>query len=120
MSVTVTLAQVDAYFTTHPKSATWIGFSTDSRSKAVAQAVRILEPFQDVAVDSTLLYAVSEQSLWLLQADARAELQQAGVQGFSLGNMSEQFNSRGRPSHIAPMAWAYLRGGTGVKVGQFA
>ena len=105
------------YFSESLNADAWDNASDISKPKALAQAQKQLEPYRNRVSNTRFFYAVCEQALWLLQGDKRAELQQAGVQGFSVGNMAEQFDIKGRPPHIAPQAWAYLRG-SGVKAGQ--
>lgn len=112
-----TLQQANTYFNQRLNTEAWDAASDTDRTKALAQAERTLEPYHARANNTRFLYAVCEQALWLLQGDKRGELQQAGVQGFSVGSMSEQFDMKGRPADIAPGAWAFLRG-SGVKVGQ--
>ena len=113
-----TIAQANEYFVRRLNTDAWDAADEATKTKALAQAERQLDPYRSRISSSTrFFYAVCEQALWLLQGDTRAELQQAGVHGFSVGNMSEQFNTKGRPSSIAPQAWAYLRG-SGVKAGQ--
>jgi hypothetical protein len=102
---------VNEYFNQHVKYETWYSFSEDMRLRAVAQAERMLEMYKS-SVDGTIFgYAVAEQALWLLQADKRVDLQQMGVSSFSIGSIGEQFDMKGRPPHIAPQVWAFLRGG---------
>jgi hypothetical protein len=112
-----TVQQASEYFNGCLHTESWDTADDSTKTKALAQAQRQLEPYRNQVNSTRLLYAVCEQALWLLLGDKRGELQQAGVQGFSVGNMSEQFNTKGRDPAIAPQAWAYLRG-SGVKVGQ--
>lgn len=103
------------YFDQHVKSDTWYGFSADMRSKALAQAERILAPYRGT---QNFDYAVNEQALWLLQADKRVELQQLGVSSFAVGGISERFALQDRPVHIAPQAWVFIRqSGGGIRMG---
>lgn len=111
------LQQANEYFAEHLNADAWNGANEVTKLKALAQAQKQLEPYRNRVKSTRFFYAVCEQALWLLQGDKRTELQQAGVQSFSVGSMSEQFDTKGRPSHIAPQAWAYLRG-SGVKAGQ--
>lgn len=110
---------VNEYFSQHVKYETWHSFSVDMRLRAVAQAERELAMYKG-SLDSTIFgYAVAEQALWLLQADKRGDLQQMGVAGFTSGTISERFDTKGRPSYIAPKAWAFIRGGSaGLRGGQ--
>ena len=113
---TVTQAQAIEYFAGVLHAGSWHTAGSATRQKALAQAERQLEAYRS-RVDSTrFVYAVCEQVLWLIKGDSRADLQQAGVQGFTVNSMSEQFNTKGRPPTIAPQAWHYLVG-VGVKVG---
>jgi hypothetical protein len=111
------LQKAAEYFASRLEADIWDSAGDSSKSKALAQAERQLEPYRNRANSTQFFYAVFEQALWLLQGDKRAELQQAGVMGFSVGNISEQFDTKGRRSHIAPGAWIYLQG-SGVKAGQ--
>lgn len=113
----VTVAQANTYFNQRLHTEVWDAADDSTKTKVLAQAERQLESYRARVDGTRFIYAVCEQALWLLQGDKRAELQQAGVQGFSVGSMSEQFDMRGRPADIAPQAWAYLRG-TGVKAGR--
>ena len=112
-----TLQKAEEYFASRLDADAWDSAGDLSKSKALAQAEKQLESYRSRASNTQFFYAVCEQALWLLQGDKRAELQQAGVMGFSVGNISEQFDTKGRRSHIAPGAWIYLQGG-GVKMGQ--
>jgi hypothetical protein len=112
-----TVAQANAYFSERLNTEVWDAADDPTKTKALAQAERQLEPYRNRVDGTRFLYAVYEQALWFLQGDKRAELQQAGVQGFSIGSASEQFDTKGRDPNIAPQAWVYLRDG-GVKVGQ--
>ena len=111
------IQMANEYFSESLNADAWDNASDISKSKALVQAERQLQLYRNRVKSTQFFYAVCEQALWLLRGDKRAELQQAGVQGFSVGNMAEQFNTRGRPSHVAPQAWAHLRG-SGVKAGQ--
>lgn len=112
-----TIAQATEYFTERMHTDAWDAANDSNKTKALVQAQRQLESYRcRVNSSAGYSYAVYEQALWLLQGDKRAELQQAGVQGFSVGSMSERFNTKGRDPNIAPQAWAMLRG-TGVKAG---
>ena len=113
---TVTVAQANQYFTSHLSNLAWSSESDTRKTSALTQAEIQLEPYRSRVESTRFLYAVCEQAFWLLKGDRRAELQQAGVQGFSVGNLSEQFNTKGRPVTIAPQAWAFLASG-GVKAG---
>lgn len=115
---TVTVEQANLYFESHLSRDVWITETESRKAAALAQAQRQLEPYLGrLGSDGArFFYAVCEQALWLLKDDKRAELQQAGVQGFSVGSMSEQFNTKGRPATIAPQAWAFLASG-GVRAG---
>jgi len=112
-----TLQKAEEYFASRLEVDAWDSASDSSKHKALAQAEKQLESYRSRVSDTRFFYAVCEQALWLLQGDKRAELQQAGVMGFSVGNISEQFDTKGRRLHIAPGAWIYLQG-SGVKVGQ--
>ena len=111
------LQKAAEYFASRLEADMWDSAGDSSKSKALAQAERQLEPYRNRVGSTQFFYAVCEQALWMLRGDKRAELQQAGVQGFSIGSMSEQFDTKGRRSHIAPGAWIYLQG-SGVKAGQ--
>lgn len=113
-----TLAGANTYFVQRLNTEAWDTANETTKTKALAQAERQLESYRArvSGSGSRFLYAVYEQALWLLRGDERADLQQAGVQGFSVGGVSEQFNTKGRDPNIAPHAWAYLRG-SGVKAG---
>lgn len=113
----VTVAGANTYFAGRLNTSAWDNASDIDRQKALSQAERQLEPYRGRTDGIRFSYAVYEQALWLLQNDQRAELQQAGVKGLSLGSMSEQFDTAGRDPTIAPQAWAYLRGSR-VKAGQ--
>lgn len=110
------LQRANEYFAERLDVSAWNDQNDDTQRKALAQARRQLGQYRSRVNSTRFFYALCEQALWLLQGDKRSELQQAGVQGFSMGSMSEQFNTRGRPAYIAPQAWAYLNGGT--KTGQ--
>ena len=112
-----TLQKAEEYFASRLEVDAWDSAGDSSKHKALAQAEKQLESYRSRVSNTQFFYAVCEQALWLLQGDKRTELQQAGVQGFSVGNMSEQFDTKGRRLHIAPGAWIYLQG-SGVKVGQ--
>lgn len=112
----ISLQEANAYFDKRLNTEAWENADDSTKTKALAQAEKQLEPYRGRVDVNRFLYAVCEQALWLLQGDRRAELQQAGVQGFSAGSMSEQFNTKGRPADIAPGGWSYLRG-TGIKAG---
>lgn len=111
-----TLTEANTYFAERLNTVAWDEANDATKTKAIAQAQKNIEPYQHRADSTRLFYAVCEQALWLLQGDKRADLQQAGVQGFTVNSMSEQFNTKGRPPTIAPQAWHYLVG-VGVKVG---
>lgn len=113
------LAAADEYFNNHIHSEVWYGVSKPKRTAVLVQAGLQLETYRRRTTASRFCYAVCEQALWLLQSreDTRAALQQAGVTSFSLGNLSEQYNVKGRPTFIAPAAWSFLEK-QGVKVGR--
>lgn len=112
-----TLQGAEAYFVGRLRAEAWYSAGAGDKQAALTQARRQLEPYRDRVDGTRFSYAVYEQALWLLQNDQRAQLQQAGVKGFGLGSMSEQFDTAGRDPTIAPQAWAYLRGPQ-VKAGQ--
>lgn len=107
--------KADEYFA--GRTGAWADAGDTEKLQALIHADRQLTSYKSKIDRTTFFCAVCEQALWLLQDDKRGELQRAGVQSFSVGNMSEQFDTKGRPSYIAPQAWAYLRG-SGVKAGQ--
>ena len=112
-----TLQKAEEYFASRLEVDAWGSAGDSSKHKALAQAEKQLESYRSRVSDTRFFYAVCEQALWLLQGDKRAELQQAGVMGFSVGYISEQFDTKGRRLYIAPGAWIYLQG-SGVKAGQ--
>lgn len=112
----VTMQQAIEYFAGVLHAKAWGAAGGHTQQIAIAQASRQLEAYRSRIDNSGFVCAVCEQALWLIKGDSRADLQQAGVQGFTVNSMSEQFNTKGRPPTIAPQAWHYLVG-AGVKVG---
>jgi GH15 family glucan-1,4-alpha-glucosidase len=109
------LQKANEYFAGRLDTTAWNDQNDDTRHKALAQAKNQLSQYRSRVNYTQFSNAVCEQALWLLQGDKRSELQQAGVQAVSVGSVSEQFDTRGRPLYVAPQAWVYL-GGT--KLGQ--
>lgn len=109
----------DQYFSSRIHSEAWDSASEADKARALAQAVRQLEPHKDRVDTTRFSYAVFEQALWLLQGDERSELQQAGVVSMSIGSLSETYGNKGRDPIMAPQAWAYIRGPV-VKTGGLA
>ena len=109
--------KADEYFACRPKAEVWANAGDMERLQALTQADKQLTLYRSKVDRTTFSYAVCEQALWLLQGDKRGELQRAGVTGFRIGDISEQFNAAVRPLHIAPQAWAFIRG-SGVKGGR--
>jgi hypothetical protein len=106
------LEQASAYFAARINSDIWDAASEANKTKALATAEIQLELYRDRVDTTRFYYAIHEQAIWLLQGDARAGLQQAGVKSMSLSKMSEDYNLHGRDPAIAPQAWAFLRGPT--------
>lgn len=100
----------DQYFQTVVDAQAWTSATEVQKAAALATAERDLAAYQERADPSRFAYAVYEQALWLLQADVRARLQQAGVSEAVLGSSEEVFRQGGRDPFIAPKAWFYLRG----------
>ena len=96
----------------------WETATGADRQRAADTAEKMLSAYKPKLSSKAFFNAVCEQALFLLRHDKRSLLQQAGVRSFSVGNISETFGNggNGRPPHIAPTAWAYIRG-TGVKMG---
>ncbi len=113
------LAAANEYFSQHLDAVTWSDAGNIKQQAALAQAERSLDPYRKRTIRARFEYAIFEQALWLLQSKSgtRAELQQAGVTSFSLGNMTEHYDTKGRPAFIAPTAW-FLLEKSGTKVGQ--
>ena len=111
------LYQADEYFTEHLSDDIWFSFSTRNRRNALLQADRTLTPYKTQMPFRQRSYAIYEQALWLLRGDKRTELQRAGVQSFSIGNISEHFNTNARPADICPFAWSVIKG-SGVRTGR--
>ena len=110
------LLKVDAYFMNHPSLRNWFGSDETTRSNAVSYAMKVLAPYKNRVNSTFYLYAIAEQALWSTQSDSRSDLQRAGVTGYSMGSLSEQFSLQDRLPHIAPQAWAFLQGNP-VKMG---
>ncbi len=112
------MKDANAYFEYHLASMVWFEAAELDKQAALHQSQLRLSPYKGKTPRSRYTHAVYEQALWMLQSKGspRTELQQAGVTAFSLGDLSEQYDTKGRPSHIAPMAWSFL-GGRGVRVG---
>lgn len=109
------LSAANAYFSERLNTTAWDSADDATKTKALVQAERELEPYKDRADTTRLTYAIYEQALWLLQDDPRGKLQQGGVTSVSIGRTSETFKLRHDPG-IAPKAWDYLQG-PAVKVG---
>jgi len=103
------LAGANSYFAERLKSEAWEAASDADKSKALATAERQLEPYRTRTDPTSFAFAVYEQAIWLLQADKRAELQQAGVISAGIGDVSETYRPRHDPN-IAPKAWMFIRG----------
>ena len=81
---------------------------TETRQQAaLVSAADALGRHQDVLPEADWDRAVYEQALWMLGSNA--ELQAAGVQSINLGGISETFDVRGRPPHLAPSAWRIVK-----------
>lgn len=100
----------DQYFQTVVDAQAWTSATEAQKAAALATAGRDLAAYEERADPSRFAYAVYEQALWLLQADVRAKLQQAGVSQASFGSSQEVFRRGDREPFIAPKAWFYLRG----------
>lgn len=116
------LEKANKYFESRLNTDAWDSVEDDTiRRKALSTARRQLEPYRQGVSVSRFAYAVYEQALWLLQGDTRSELRKAGVQSYSIGDISETFSTNNSPSqtpaNISPDAWAFLKV-YGIKTGR--
>ena len=114
------LESANQYFASRLSSQAWTQAPDSQKLQALSQAERQLSSYLGRVPGLAYTYAVCEQAVWLLGADLRAKLQQAGVSDTSMGKVAETFNMGGRDPHIAPDAWFYLRGPGMVKGGGLA
>lgn len=85
----------------------FLGEPPTRQQAALTSAADALERYQGTLPEADWDHAVYEQALWMLGGNA--ELQAAGVQSINLGGISESFDVRGRPPHLAPAAWRIVK-----------
>lgn len=115
------IEKANNYFESRLETQVWDAADDITRGKAISQARRQLEPYRQGVSMGRFNYAMYEQALWLLQGDERSKLRKAGVQSYSIGDLSETFAGASEtsqaPSHISSEAWAFLKT-NGVKTGR--
>lgn len=119
----ISVADADTYFTDRLFATAWTALSAGDKAKALIMATQQIDRLtfkgQKVTVGQTLQFprfvhvstgyietdsipsivedATCEQALYLVQsnADARVQLQRAGVQSYNIGGLSETFTKAG-------------------------
>lgn len=102
-------ATADVYFGNRYGAGGWDGANEGDKDKVLYTAAEILSEYQGVTAAGDYEKALYEQALWIL--DGTGELQEQGVASFSLSGISQSFDLKGRPAHVAPRAWQFLKRG---------
>lgn len=102
-------ASANAYFGTRYGAGSWEGASEGDQTKVLYTAQEILTEHQARTIATDYEKALYEQALWIL--DGTGELQEQGVSSSSISGISQSFDLKGRPGHIAPRAWQFLKRG---------
>lgn len=103
-------ATADVYFGNRYGAGEWDGANGGDKDKVLCTAAEILSQYQGVTAAGDYEKALYEQALWILDS-AVGELQEQGIASHSISGISQSFDLKGRPAHVAPRAWQFLKRG---------
>ena len=108
----VSVNNANAYHDLRITKDPWESLTAAEKSRALVSAQDALAAYEDryptVAAYEKAIY---EQALWMSQGGV-AENQEQGVSSFGLSGISQSYDLKGRPGHIAPKAWRFINGNT--------
>lgn len=107
---TITVETASAYFSRRLNSQAWTEATAENKAICLENAYMLIEDWQERTNATDFELAIYEEILWILEGSG--ESQERGVSSISLTGISESYDLKGRPPHIAPRAWVFLKRGS--------
>ncbi|WP_448807468.1 hypothetical protein [Aminobacterium colombiense] len=107
---TITVETATEYFERRYGAAIWPKATEEEKAICIETAYVLLEDWQERTNESNFELAIYEEALWILEG--AGESQERGVVSIGLTGISESYDLKGRPPHIAPRAWVFLKRGS--------